>query len=62
MGGTRGNLHGTDPNEAVGPQPFDQPFMLALMQGLGVGANALDPAKAPAFPATLEVDWVKVWE
>jgi beta-glucanase (GH16 family) len=45
------------------PAPFDQPFMLALMQGLGVGGNRLDPAKPPsAFPATMEVDWVKAWK
>ena len=46
----------------VAPQPFDHPFMLALTQGLGVGGNRLDPATAPAFPATLQVDYVRAWK
>lgn len=46
----------------VTPQPFDHPFMLALTQGLGVGTNRLDPAHLPAFPATLQVDYVRVWK
>jgi beta-glucanase (GH16 family) len=44
------------------PAPFDQPFMVALTQGLGVQGNRLDPAKPPAFPATLQVDYVHVWQ
>jgi beta-glucanase (GH16 family) len=46
----------------VAPQPFDHPFMLALTQGLGVGGNRLDPATPPAFPATMQVDWVRAWK
>ncbi|MEA2717096.1 MAG: hypothetical protein QOI99_1413 [Actinomycetota bacterium] len=46
----------------VAPQPFDHPFMLALTQGLGVGGNRLDPAVPPAVPATLQVDYVRVWK
>ena len=43
----------------VKPQPFDQPFMVALSQALGVGANA--PTAATPLPATTQVDYVKVW-
>jgi beta-glucanase (GH16 family) len=44
----------------VKPQPFDQPFMLALTQAMGVGKNAFDPATTP-LPATTQVDYVHVW-
>ena len=40
--------------------PFDQPFFLALTQGLGVDANAVT-AKTP-LPATTSVDYVRVWK
>jgi beta-glucanase (GH16 family) len=43
----------------VKPQPFDQPFVLALTQALGVGTNA--PSVATPLPATTQVDYVKVW-
>jgi beta-glucanase (GH16 family) len=43
-----------------GSQPFDQPFILALTQALGVGGNAFDPATTP-LPATTEIDYVRVW-
>jgi beta-glucanase (GH16 family) len=43
------------------PQPFDQPFMVALTQALGLGKNAFDPAVTP-LPATTEVDYVHVWK
>jgi beta-glucanase (GH16 family) len=43
------------------PQPFDQPFMVALTQALGVGVNAFDPATTP-LPATTQVDYVRVWK
>ena len=46
----------------VAPQPFDHPFMLALTQGLGVYGNRLDPARPPAFPATMQVDYVRAWK
>ena len=42
------------------PQPFDQPFLVALTQAIGVGTDALDPAKTP-FPATTDIDYVRVW-
>lgn len=45
----------------VAPQPFDQPFMVALTQGLGVYGNRLDPTRPPPFPATMQVDFVHVW-
>lgn len=44
----------------VKPQPFDQPFMIALTQGLGVGGNKFDPATTP-LPATTRIDYVRVW-
>jgi beta-glucanase (GH16 family) len=43
------------------PQPFDQPFLIALTQAIGVGTNALDPAKTP-FPASTDIDYVRVWK
>jgi beta-glucanase (GH16 family) len=43
------------------PAPFDQPFMVALTQALGIGKNAFDPATTP-LPATTEVDYVHVWK
>ena len=53
--------HQWNPNAPLsGSQPFDQPFMLAISQGLGLGANAAT-AKTPAL-STMEVDWVKVWK
>lgn len=41
------------------PQPFDQPFMVALTQALGTGTNAV--TAATPLPATMEVDYVRVW-
>jgi hypothetical protein len=43
------------------PQPFDQPFIIALTQLLGVSNNAFDPAKTP-LPASTQVDYVRVWK
>lgn len=43
----------------VKPQPFDRPFVVALTQALGVGANA--PTAATPLPATTQVDYVRVW-
>jgi beta-glucanase (GH16 family) len=42
------------------PQPFDQPFIIALTQALGLGGNAFDPATTP-LPATTKVDYVRAW-
>lgn len=44
----------------LGSAPFDQPFIVALTQALGVGENAFDPATTP-LPATTQVDYVRVW-
>jgi beta-glucanase (GH16 family) len=52
------------PNPAApltGNQPFDQPFIVALTQALGIGDNAFDPSSTP-LPATTEVDYVRVWD
>ena len=43
----------------VKPQPFDQPFVLALTEATGVGANA--PTDATPAVGTTQVDYVKVW-
>jgi beta-glucanase (GH16 family) len=43
------------------PAPFDQPFMVALTQGLGIGTNAFDPSITP-LPATTRIDYVRVWK
>jgi beta-glucanase (GH16 family) len=44
----------------VSPQPFDQPFIIALTSALGVGTNAL--TSATPFPATTQVDYVRAWK
>ena len=44
----------------VAPAPFDQPFNVLMTQVLGVNSNAFDPATTP-LPATMQVDWVRVW-
>jgi beta-glucanase (GH16 family) len=43
------------------PAPFDQPFMVALTQALGIGDNAFNPATTP-LPASTVVDYVRVWK
>ena len=53
--------HTIDPAPPLtGSQPFDHPFMLALTQALGVGANAVT-ASTP-LPATTQIDYVRVWK
>jgi beta-glucanase (GH16 family) len=49
---------------AVGtaPQPFDSPFIMALMEGMGVGGNSVSAANLPPTPATMTVDYVRVWQ
>lgn len=42
------------------PEPFDQPFIIALTQALGVGSNSFDAAATP-LPATTSIDYVRVW-
>jgi beta-glucanase (GH16 family) len=43
------------------PEPFDQPFFVALTQALGVYGNSFNPATTP-LPATTSVDYVRVWK
>jgi hypothetical protein len=43
------------------PEPFDQPFFIALTQALGINANAFNPATTP-LPATTSIDYVRVWK
>ena len=43
------------------PQPFDQPFFIALTQALGVAPNAFDPTTTP-LPATTSIDYVRAWK
>ena len=45
------------------PQPFDKPFFMVLTQALGAagGTNPFDPNVTP-LPATMQVDYVRVWE
>ena len=43
------------------PQPFDQPFFIALTQALGIGTNAFNPLTTP-LPATTSIDYVRVWK
>jgi beta-glucanase (GH16 family) len=45
----------------VAPQPFDHPFMVALTEGLGVGANAMDPAN-DFGRKVLWVEYVRVYK
>ena len=40
--------------------PFDQPFTVILTQTLGVGQNPFNPNDTP-LPATMRVDYVRVW-
>jgi beta-glucanase (GH16 family) len=48
------------PSNVSSPAPFDQPFFIALTQGLGVGTNALNGGTP--LPATTSVDYVRVWK
>ena len=50
-----------NPTGMVKPAPFDQPFMIALTQALGINTNAFNPATTP-LPATTQVDYVRVWK
>lgn len=45
----------------VSPEPFNQPFFIALTQALGIGTNAFTPGTTP-LPATTQVDWVRAWK
>lgn len=43
-----------------GTAPFDQPFFMSLTQGLGWYANSVNANTQ--LPATMKVDYVKVWK
>jgi beta-glucanase (GH16 family) len=43
------------------PEPFNQPFFIALTQALGVDTNAFNPATTP-LPATTSIQYVRVWK
>jgi beta-glucanase (GH16 family) len=43
------------------PEPFDQPFFIALTQAIGVGTNAFAAGTTP-LPATTSIDYVRVWK
>ena len=45
----------------VAPEPFDQPFFLAFTSALGIGNNKFVPGTTP-LPATMHIDWVRVWQ
>jgi beta-glucanase (GH16 family) len=47
-------------SNVASPAPFDQPFFLALTQGLGTGGNA--PTTATQIPATTLINYVRVWK
>jgi len=42
------------------PAPFDHPFVINLTQALGIYDNAYQPNHTP-LPATMQVDYVRVW-
>ena len=44
----------------LGSQPFDQPFIVALTQAVGLGTNKV--TDATPMPATTQVDYVRVWK
>lgn len=44
------------------PAPFDQPFVIALTQSLGVTTTANQPSATTPLPATMQVDRVRVWK
>jgi beta-glucanase (GH16 family) len=43
------------------PEPFNEPFFIALTQALGIGTNAFNPSTTP-LPATTSIDYVRVWK
>jgi beta-glucanase (GH16 family) len=42
------------------PAPFDKPFYINLTQGLGIATNDFAAGRTP-LPATMRVDYVRVW-
>jgi beta-glucanase (GH16 family) len=52
--------HVNSPDTA--PEPFNQPFFLALTSALGsANGDQFKPGQTP-LPATMQVDWVRVWQ
>ncbi len=43
------------------PQPFDEPFFLAITQALVIYTNGFNPWITP-LPATTSVDYVRIWK
>ena len=52
--------HAINPLTLTGSAPFDQPFIIALTQALGIGDNSV--TDATPLPATTAVDYVRVWK
>ncbi|HEX4110443.1 MAG TPA: glycoside hydrolase family 16 protein [Solirubrobacteraceae bacterium] len=48
-------------NGLESPEPFNQPFFVALTQALGISGNAFNPATTP-LPATTSIEYVRVWK
>ncbi len=53
--------HPTPAAPLSSPQPFDQPFFIALTQALGLFTNNYTPG-VTQLPATTQVDYVRAWE
>ena len=55
--------HAWKPAGMASPAPFDEPYFLILNQSITqtFGANAFDPERTP-LPATMQVDYVRVWQ
>ncbi|GGO93627.1 beta-glucanase [Nocardioides phosphati] len=51
--------HSPQADGLTSPAPFDQPFFLLLNQALGAGANLV--TSSTRLPATMSVDYVRVW-
>ncbi len=44
------------------PEPFNQPFFLAFTSAFGMtGSDTFEPGTTP-LPATMKIDWVRVWQ
>jgi beta-glucanase (GH16 family) len=43
------------------PKPFDQPFYLTMFEALGVSKAAFDEDEPAKLPATMQVDYVRIW-
>ena len=50
----------TSPDTA--PEPFNQPFFLAFTSAFGMNnSDSFEPGTTP-LPATMRIDWVRVWQ